>query len=140
MADQDPVMAAIRVDRSPPIGNSPGADGRWRAHVKIANESGEPIPFSFSQGFSTGTPAVIPVNATSTALLPANSARMFVSVANWTNTIVWVQLAASAVAGEGIRLLPGSRLVLAGAELWLGPISAISTTGSVNINLMEGEL
>ena len=42
--NNDPSNAAPTVDRSSPIGNSPGTDDRGRMHVKAANTNQEPIP------------------------------------------------------------------------------------------------
>lgn len=45
MADfSKPVNAALIMDRSPPLGNSEGDDGRGRLHVKVSNKATEPIP------------------------------------------------------------------------------------------------
>ena len=38
-----PVNAALTIDRSSPVGNSPGLDGRGRLHTKISNTASEPV-------------------------------------------------------------------------------------------------
>ena len=42
--DTTPVMSALHMDRSKPLGNSEGLDDRGRLHVKIGNMDTEPIP------------------------------------------------------------------------------------------------
>lgn len=48
MADSqlEPVTAALHVDRSPPVGNSLGVDGRNALHVKVRNANSEPVPIT----------------------------------------------------------------------------------------------
>lgn len=54
--DEKPVGASLIMDRSYPVGNSKGDDGRGRFHVKIANKTTEPVPVVFSD---MGTPLFI---------------------------------------------------------------------------------
>lgn len=44
MADEDPTLAALVMDRGVPLGNSVGIDGRRALHVKIRNKLTEPLP------------------------------------------------------------------------------------------------
>jgi len=44
MADETPIQADLRMDRSDPLGNSTDVWGRRALHVKIGNRDYEPIP------------------------------------------------------------------------------------------------
>lgn len=45
-----PGNSQMTIDRSSPVGNSPGADDRGRLHVKLANTVLEPVPISITGG------------------------------------------------------------------------------------------
>lgn len=52
MADieNSPVISPLIMDRSGPIGDSPGDDSRYRLHVVIKNKALEPIPVTVTMG------------------------------------------------------------------------------------------
>lgn len=68
MADNvnEPVLAALTLDRALPVGDSPGADFRGRVHVKVSNGASEPIPVTLvvaptpgAAPFFEGVPATV---------------------------------------------------------------------------------
>jgi hypothetical protein len=91
-------------------------------------------------GFDTASvPATqVAINAiTSTEVLAANASRAYAHLINNSGQRVWVQYGLSAEIGKGIPLNNGAMLTLSGFELWRGSVHAVSTTGSVNLDIME---
>ena len=93
------------------------------------------------KGFSNvtaGFPTQIAVAASSTILLPANPLRVYAHISNNSGVPVYIQYSANALVGQGIKLNNTSVLFISGSELWLGEINAVSTAGTVNIDVFEG--
>ena len=94
---------------------------------------------SANTGFSTvNASAQISVGTTSTTLILANTNRKYFHIVNNSNNVVFVQYAGAAVLNRGIKLNVGAMLTLSGYELFLGQINAISTTTTINLDILEG--
>lgn len=149
MADDETYrISHLQMDRGEPLGNSEDADERRALHTLVRNSPDQPIPivgsFSFSQGFSTlslGYPTQISVDSSgATQLLPANPARLYALISNYSDTPIFIQFGASAAVGEGLRISSGANFTISGFELWLGAVFAVSIDGPVNISVTEATL
>lgn len=87
---------------------------------------------------TAGFPKQVPVGITSVILLPANPNRAYAHIFNNGSQPVYVQYAAPAASSQGIRLNVGSFYTISGAELWLGSVNAVTASGTVNVDVMEG--
>ena len=87
---------------------------------------------------SAGFPKQVPIGASSVVLLPANPLRAYAHIFNNGTQAVYVQYASPAAVSQGIRLNVGSFYTISGAELWLGSVNAVSASGTVNVDVMEG--
>ena len=100
---------------------------------------GQPNPrFTGYSNFSQGTPKVVSVTTGSTQLLAANSDRLYAQINNNGAQPIWVQVGAPAAVGRGTRVTPGSMLNFQDNELYLGEINAITVSGSIGIDVIEG--
>jgi len=88
--------------------------------------------------FGQGTPAQIAVSNTSTALLAANPARVFGMIANNSSQPIYLQYGIAAVWQTGWRLMPGGVFIINMNELFQGQINAVTQSGTVNIDVIEG--
>ncbi len=94
-------------------------------------------------------PAIISVNvattgkqaiaAVSTAVLAANAARIFAQFVNDSDEVIYLDLSATAVMNEGIRLnANGGAFEINHTNLYTGAITAICATGGKNLTVTEG--
>jgi hypothetical protein len=66
MADNQPVVSSLLMDRSSPLGNSDDVFGRQALHVKIGNKSNEPVPVYISDGGTSGSPFYLSTQGSTT--------------------------------------------------------------------------
>lgn len=130
------------IDDSIKIGNGSGiyADVTLARALKVDIGSNASIgvkPPGFAN-VTAGFPKQITVTATNTQLLAANSLRAYAHFSNNTGFQVYLQFSQSAVVNQGIRLNPGALFTVSGYDLWLGSINAITSSGSVKIDVFEG--
>lgn len=123
--------------------DSEGSGGSSAA-LTDAQLRASPVPVSVSSasaaGFSTpsaGFPKQTVVSTTSITLLSANANRKYAHISNNSGSPIYIQFSATAVVGQGIRINAGALYTLSGYELWLGAITAISSTPNLSIDLME---
>lgn len=93
--------------------------------------------FGYSQ-FGQGTPKNVEVGTSSTLLLALNLNRLYAQINNNGAKTIWVQLGSVAQLNRGRRLTPGTSLMFTMNELYLGAIYAISESGVVNTEVVEG--
>ncbi len=99
----------------------------------------QPNPrFTGYDEFGQGTPKVVPVTTGSTELLAANPDRLYAQLNNNSNQVMWVSLGEDAAVGRGQRMSPGAMLNFVDNELYLGAINAVTGTGTVNMDVIEG--
>jgi hypothetical protein len=93
-----------------------------------------------TKGFSQltpGYPKVVTVSTTSSVILPANPNRVYVHIIHQGNSAVYLQYLVDAQLQRGITLLPGGLYTISGNDLWLGIVTAISTSNQ-EIEVLEG--
>lgn len=122
--------------------------GGGGTNVNIHDSSGNSLTSTsgalnvfFNAGWSTfgsSTPKQVAVSTTSTTLLVANLSRLFARIVNNSVQTIYVQYGVSAVWQQGFPLRPNAMYVIDTSELFLGQINAITNTGSVNIDVIEG--
>lgn len=110
-------------------------DGETAVRVKGAIDvsMGEP-------GFgtpSTGFPKQVTVTTSSTELFASNLSRRYAHIFNNSNSPIYIQYNDVAVVGKGVRIPKNAFYTISGNELWLGTVNAISTSGSVDVDVME---
>lgn len=118
-----------------------GADGSYTDVTALT-----PFPvtgtFSGSTGFvnfGQGTPTPILVTDTSTILLVQNLNRKFARVVNNSSERIYLQYEIDAVYGQGVPLMTNGVFTLTNVDLFLGKITAITSTGNaVLIDIIEG--
>ena len=88
--------------------------------------------------FGQSTPKQVLVTNSSTELLAANSNRVYASISNNSNQTIYFQYGNAALWQEGYVLRPNATWIISTTELFLGQINAITNTGSVNIDVIEG--
>lgn len=124
-------------------------DSEDQVHITPAKEmlvsisSSFPLPVTLAQGwshFSQSTPSHVSVSNASTTLLTANPNRLFASFSNNSTQTIYIQYGNAAVFGVGYVVRPNSCWIIGSNELFLGQINAITQTGSVNIDIIEGVL
>lgn len=91
-------------------------------------------------GFGQSTPAIVPVTDVSVTLLNANPLRLFARITNNSTQRIYIQYGINAVYGRGLPLGINGTLTITSDELFLGQINAITNTGSVDIDVIEGVL
>lgn len=96
-----------------------------------------PLPPGFSN-FGQGTPSIIPVTNVSTILLSANPDRVFARIINNSSQRIFIQYGIDAIFKQGTPLSPNGIFTVTTEELFLGQINAITNTGSVDIDVIEG--
>lgn len=91
-------------------------------------------------GFSTiNVSGTVAIGTSSTQLLAANPNRLYVHFFNNDSVPVYIQYGSAAQMGRGIRLNVGAMLTLSGFDLFKGSITAISSTPSTLIDVLEGQ-
>lgn len=88
--------------------------------------------------FGQSTPKQVAVTNSTTLILNSNTNRMYASVMNNSNQTIYLQYSVPAIVGTGFRLMPGGVFIINNQELYQGQINAITKTGSVNIDVIEG--
>lgn len=88
--------------------------------------------------FGQSTPKQVSVANISTQILAANNIRIFARISNNSPQTIYLQYGINAVWQTGLRMSPGAALTIDTTELYQGPINAITQTGSVNIDVIEG--
>jgi len=102
---------------------------------ELVNSAGASI---FS-GVSSATTTKVSVGATDTQVLVANSARKFAVFVNDSDTVIYLDLSATAVINEGIRLnANGGSYEINLLNLYTGEVSAISSVATKNLCVTEG--
>ena len=88
---------------------------------------------------STATNTKVSVGSADTQVLVANASRKFAAFVNDSNEVIYLSLSATAVMNEGIRLnANGGSYWINLLELYTGEVSAICSSGSKNLTVMEG--
>ena len=99
---------------------------------------------SIFDGVSSATTTKVSVGSSDTQVLVANSTRKFAVFVNDSDTVIYLDLSATAVINEGIRLDPVSATAPSGRyeinlmNLYTGEVSAICATGTKNLTVTEG--
>lgn len=88
--------------------------------------------------FDTGTPVLTPVSPVSSIISAANVTRLFLRVSNFSASIVWLQYGADAEVSRGVRLNTNTIFELNSTELYTGAVHAISSGGTVDVDVFEG--
>lgn len=88
--------------------------------------------------FGQGTPKTVVVGSTSTILLNANSNRVYAEIINNGSAPIWIQLGIAAQLGVGVKIMPNGMRNFKESELYLGQINAVTATGTVNTEVIEG--
>lgn len=89
--------------------------------------------------FGQGTPTTVPVTDSSTILLSPNTDRKWALIVNNSSQRIFLQYGSgSAVFKQGIPLSPNSMWEINTENLFIGQLSAITDSGSVNIDVIEG--
>lgn len=92
---------------------------------------------------STATPthSVVPVGATTTAVLPANTDRKYTLLCNDSDSTMYLKIGAVAVASQGIRLNSGTSYEISAVNgnLFTGAINAISAGANKSLLVTEAE-
>lgn len=84
---------------------------------------------------TAGPITTVTVTAASTPVLARNLGRREVTLVNDGANIVYLALATTAVAGQGVRLSPNGGTWT--TSLWQGAISAIAPAGANNLTVTE---
>jgi len=88
---------------------------------------------------STATNTAVSVGAASTAILSANSTRLFAILVNDSDEEIYLALGDTAVMNEGIRLnASGGSFEINSNNLYTGAITAICTSGGKVLTVVEG--
>jgi len=88
----------------------------------------------------TFTNTKISVGSSSTAILSENLDRKYMALVNDSDEPIYIGIGEAAVLNEGIRLNNGGGTYeLVGPDLHSNAINGISTSGSKNITVAEGE-
>jgi len=117
-----------------------GSDNQWKIGatgaglVEVTNPSGSAGWSNFGQS----TPKQVMVSDTSTQLLAANPSRAYASISNNSSQTIYIQYGIDAVWQTGFRISPGAVWIVNSMELFTGEINAITSTGSINIDVIEG--
>lgn len=83
--------------------------------------------------------AQVNVGNVSTAVLAANSARMFAVFTNDSANVIYLCLGTPAVANRGIRLSAnGGQYIIDQTRLYTGQVTAIAPAGASNLTVSEG--
>lgn len=90
--------------------------------------------------FGQMTPKQVLVTNASTVLLDENLSRVYARINNNSSQTIFLQYGIAAVWKEGQRLSAGTTLIINAIELYLGQISAITLTGTAEIDVIEGIL
>ena len=99
----------------------------------------QPNPrFSGYSSFGQGTPKTVSVQTSSTLLLGANPLRLYIQINNNGIKPIWLGQGQDARVGFGQRLMPNAMKNFVANELYLGEITAISESGVVNTDVIEG--
>jgi len=110
-------------------------DGTTNVGVTALNE----LKVKDNVGFSTGVNTRPSVNAISSIIIPANSARKYAYIINNTTTTVSIKLGTGAVNGQTIVLGVGDMFEIKSDNLWLGDVSAVKGAGvAILLDVFEG--
>jgi hypothetical protein len=90
--------------------------------------------------FAQSTPKQVAVTGASTQLLAANTNRLYARISNNSSQTIYLQYGVSAIYQQGLRMSPGASFAITTIELFQGIINAITSSGSVNIDVIEGVL
>lgn len=85
--------------------------------------------------------ASVSVGAASTAILAANSRRLYAEIVNSSDTGIWINFGAAAAVGTGIYIAPaGFSFVMNSEFMWRGTVFGISAgaAGKV-VAVLEGQ-
>lgn len=99
------------------------------------------VNFGTIPNFSGATHSVITVANATTAVLAKNESRQYALLINDSDEAVYIKFGAAAVVSEGIRInaAGGSyEISPAKANLYVGAINAICTSGSKKLLVTEG--
>lgn len=107
--------------------------------IRIVDPSHNNIPIGWSE-FGQDTPKQISVGTTSILLLSPNPKRVFARFSNNMGKTVFIQYGIPAVYNQGFPICNGSSYIINTTELYLGPIYAITLTGTTVIDVVEGVL
>lgn len=94
------------------------------------------------EGFSVitpGYPVQITVTGISSVILPANPLRKYAHIINNSSDAIFIQFKIAAALNAGIKIGSGGLFFISGNDLWLGDVTAIATTSSQIIDVLEGE-
>jgi hypothetical protein len=127
------VISPLWMDRSDPLGNSEGSDGRRALHIIDTTPGAIVLKSTIA---TNTTPSV--TNVTS-SILASNSNRKFAIIFNNSGATVYIKLGAAAVVNQGIRLAPNETFEITAINLFTGAVNAIkSTAASINLDVCEG--
>lgn len=88
---------------------------------------------------TTMTPTEVSVGSGSTAVLSANTSRLYALFQNDADETIYLYLGATAVANKGIRLAAsGGSYEITTTNLYTGQVKAICASGSKNLLVHEG--
>lgn len=115
-------------------GNKAQVFSNGAVSVQVINPSGSGGWINFGQS----TPKRVTVGNISTLLLSANPLRVFATLSNNSSQTIYFQYSTNAAWQAGYRLSPGGIWVINTIELFLGQVNAITQTGTVDIDVIEG--
>lgn len=91
------------------------------------------------QSVDSATTGKVAVGAVSTAVLAANATRIFAQFVNDSDEEIYLDLSATAVMNEGIRLnRAGGSFEINLTNLYTGAVRAICASGGKNLTVTEG--
>lgn len=105
------------------------------------NSTGGALDVFFAGGWSSfgqNTPKQVAVSNVSTEILAANPDRLEATFTNNSSQTVYLQYSINAVWQQGYPLRPNAVWIIDTTQLYLGAVNAITQTGTVNIDVIEG--
>ena len=109
------------------------SDGSNRGKVSLADIESIPSVSAIT------TTSKVSVGAASTAVLAANSDRQFAVFVNDSDEVIYLNLSATAVMNEGIRLnANGGSYEINLLNLYTGAVTGICSSGTKNLTVTEG--
>jgi len=115
------------------------SDGAGTALTSTLFNSKQSLDIRPNNGFSTGSSTTPTINNVSSVVLAANTNRKYAYVFNQTGVVIYLKLGATAVIGEGIRLVNNSMFEILDSNLWTGTITAIKSGATgVALDIFEG--
>lgn len=116
-----------------------GPDG---SYTDVTYATPFPVLGTFSpqtwSSFGSSTPKLVTVTTASTVLLIANAARRYALFVNNSSQSIYLQYGVPAVWKQGWVLRPNAMWEINVEGLFTGAVNAITDTGSVSIDVIEG--